>query len=106
MDIDLELAFVSRPANSTDQDFEAFLESILDELAKIGRDDIAITASLAARTASFTAFGGDGEPSFDTFLAAVRTALHAANCATPGWEEARLRLAAEGELIRGELVDA
>lgn len=105
MDIDLELAFVSHPDNSTDDDFERFLESILDELAKIGRDDIAVTASLTARTASFTVFEGDAEPSVDDFLAAVRTALHAANCGTPGWENARMRLAAEADIVRGELVD-
>ena len=105
MDINLELAFVGR-ADSTDEGFEAFIETILEELENIERDDIEVTASLTQRTATFTAFGGDGEASADRLLNDVRTALHAANCATPGWEAARLRLAAETVIVGGRLVDA
>lgn len=87
MNVDLMVEFVTAPADSTDTDFEGFLDQVLEELDKIGRDDIDVSASLAKRVVTFTVFGtDDADPSTDDFLAAVRTALHAANCETPGWE--------------------
>lgn len=94
MDLNVELSFVG-PDGATDDGFERFLEAVLDELDKIGRDDVEVTASLAKRTAIFTVFEGDAEPSVDKLLSDARTALHAANCNTKGWETATTRLVGE-----------
>lgn len=93
MEINFRLSFASS-APRTDEDFEEFVDCVIDELEKIDRDDIEITASLAKRTAVFTEFAED-ESSIEEFLAAVRTALHAANCTTKGWETHWSRLVAE-----------
>ncbi|MBB2921281.1 hypothetical protein [Cellulomonas cellasea] len=105
MDINVELTFVS-PEGSTDEDFEAFLECVIEELENIGRDDVELSASLANRSAIFTVFGTEELPSVDSVLADLRTALHAANCHTAGWEDARLKLAAETEIADGQLLSA
>lgn len=93
----LELAFTS-PVNATDENFEGFLELVIEGIENIGRDDIEVTASLTKRTASFTVFEGDTAPSADEFMSAVRTSLHAANCRTKGWEDASMRLLGEAQL--------
>lgn len=65
--------------------FGEFLDSVMDELEKIGRG-ADMCASLAAFTASFTVNSDDlSEDSLISALGAVRTALHAANCSTPSW---------------------
>lgn len=95
------------PAGANDDEFEAFLEVVADELEKINRSDIEFTASLTKREAIFTVFSSATvSPSADKFMADIRTALHAANCATPGWENARLRLNAESQLEDEILLDA
>lgn len=99
MDVNLRVQFVGFPPAATDDDFEEFLELVIDELERIGRHDIEMTASLASKNAVFTVFGSEATPSVDTMLADVRTALHAASCATPGWERADLRLDAEGPFV-------
>jgi hypothetical protein len=47
-----ELLFVHKP-KATDEQFEAFLERVMDELDNIGREDTNLGGSLAERTAEF-----------------------------------------------------
>lgn len=105
MNIDLRCMFVS-PDDSDDDTFEEFLDLVLDELERIGRDDVDLSASLSNRVATFTVFGDGSEPEIDKFFADVRTALHAANCATPGWETATLQIEAQTKIDDNRLVDA
>ncbi len=71
---------------ATDGAFEAFVAQVAEELGKIDRDDIDITATVTERRIVFTLFSEEDEPLTDDFLAAVRTALHAIPCGTAGWE--------------------
>ena len=86
MDIDVKLSFVPVCSEGTTEDLEAFLDRVMEELDNLGRDDVDYTASLAKRWVVFSAF--DVEPDEETwseFWSALRTALHAAGAATPGW---------------------
>jgi len=79
-----ELVFVH---TASDEQFEAFLDSVMDELDKIGHGDADLTASLTARRAEFLI--GLEEDDFEDaairLLSDLRTALHAAQCRTPDW---------------------
>lgn len=101
MESSIRIGFES-PSPRTDEEFEDFLDCVLEELDNIGRDDIELTASLAKRTAVFTQFPTDEHSSLDAFTSAVRTALHAAHCATQGWGEVDAHL----EANMSKLVDA
>jgi hypothetical protein len=83
-----ELVFVHTPA-TTDEQFEAFLDSLMDELDKIGYGDADLAASLAARTAEFIIGIDDDTSELEDvalrLLSDLRTALHAAKCHTPDW---------------------
>lgn len=95
MNLDLHLAFLG-PKNATDDDFDGFIDLVIEELEQIGREDIEVSARLAKRDATFTVFtDGDRTPSVDQFLADVRTALHAADCITAGWERGAQELRTE-----------
>ncbi|MDF9877460.1 hypothetical protein [Cellulosimicrobium cellulans] len=94
MNIDVICTF--EDAAGSDDQFEEFLDSVLDELDKIGRDDVDLSASVTQRKATFTVFGADDEdPEIDKFLSDLRTALHAAHCITDGWEKASLSVRAD-----------
>jgi hypothetical protein len=83
-----ELVFVHTPA-TTDEQFEAFLDSLMDELDKIGYSDADLAASLAERTAEFVIGVEDNTGGLEDvalrLLSDLRTALHAAKCHTPDW---------------------
>jgi hypothetical protein len=83
-----ELVFVHTPT-TTDEQFEAFLDSLMDELDKIGYGDADLAASLAERTAEFVIGVEDNTGGLEDvalrLLSDLRTALHAAKCHTPDW---------------------
>ncbi|KRD36794.1 hypothetical protein ASE27_10080 [Oerskovia sp. Root918] len=96
MNIDVICTF--EDADGSDEQFEDFLDSVLDELEKIGREDIDFSASITQRKATFTVFGADeADPEIDKFHSDLRTALHAAHCITEGWEKPSLSLRADSE---------
>lgn len=86
MNLSLYTAYTFPGRTATDDDFEAFVDQVVEELEKIDREDIDVTATLSRRVIVFTLFSEDDEPSTDAFLTAVRTALDAIPCGTPGWE--------------------
>ena len=86
MILDLDVIFVPVGPDATPDTFEAFLDVVMDELHKIGRDDFDYSATLAKFTATFTVYDLDDEaPDMNRFWSDLRTALHAAGAATPGW---------------------
>lgn len=84
-------AFDSEP-EATDDQFEEFLDRVMDELLNLEEVDPGIidpdmTASLAERTIAVN-MGVEADTTGDAarlYLANVRTALHAAGCGTPDW---------------------
>jgi hypothetical protein len=72
--------------DGTDDHFEAFLEAVLAQLDNIGRE-VNLAARIADRTADIDVcvIADDFEEAAYQFLVDVRTALHAAGCATHGW---------------------
>jgi hypothetical protein len=97
----VELTFVSSP-HGDDEQFEAFLDEVMDQLDNIGRE-VSLAARLAERVADFaTVIEADKiEDACAELLPDLRSALHAAGCSTAGWPEFR----AESPVIR-ELQDA
>jgi predicted chitinase len=95
------------PSGVTPEGFEAFLDQVMEELENIGRTDVDMAASLTGLTATFM-----GEVANATvaehikFLTDLQTALHAAECGTPGWQEAAHIVATRGVDRDGDLVDA
>jgi hypothetical protein len=96
---ELNVEFIAHIARGDDQtpkpsEFDALTDAILDELLKLGIE-ADVTASLKGGDLSLT-FGAeieDGEDiltAFQRALGAVRTALHAAEVGTPGWEKGRM----------------
>jgi hypothetical protein len=81
-----ELLFVHKP-EATDEQFEAFLERVMDELDNIGREDTNLGGSLAERTAEFVmdVEADSFEDAVVSMMSDLRTALHAADCSTAGW---------------------
>ena len=80
----VDLTFES--ASASPDAFEAFLDRVLEELAKIDVD-ADVTASLAKYEASFELpLPNSDLEATSTALAALRSALHAADCGTAGWE--------------------
>lgn len=83
---EIRVSFATEDA--TDENFEDFIECVVDELAQLGQE-VDVTGSGAAREASFLM--PVEQLSDDALIAALtdlRTALHAAQCATPGWPDA------------------
>lgn len=84
--------------------FDAFLDRVADEFASLG-SELDYTASLANYTATFSIPADD--LSTDALIKAVstlRTALHAADCRTPGWPSAHSLLGARA--VDGNLASA
>jgi hypothetical protein len=78
---EIELRF-ARPVQNGPSQFEELLDTVTDELLKIGVD-ADYTASLADLTAIWTIDVPDAsEQSLINALTALRTALHAAGCNT------------------------
>ena len=83
--IAVEVTFVADQP-STDEQFEAFLDQVIEQLDSIGRD-VNLGASLALRTADFaiSVAGTDFPSAAQAFLGDIRTALHATGCITANW---------------------
>lgn len=83
--ISVEAGFAG-PPGATDEQFGHFVNATAEEFAKLG-GDLSVAASLTERTADFTALieGPTEEDALARFLVDLRTALHAAGCATPDW---------------------
>lgn len=75
------------PPGASDEAFERFIDTAQAEFEKISDGDLSIAASLTGRTADFSAVipGESKDDALATFLVDLRTALHAAGCATPVW---------------------
>lgn len=73
-------------APSTDDQFEAFLDEVYTRFEEIDLH-VNLTARITDRVASFAATveASDIEAAISDFLVHVRTALHAADCATHNW---------------------
>jgi len=79
-----EIEFSFHPTSDPDL-FDDFLDRVVDELAKIGRESD-VTATLARARASFTMpVENLSDEALIGVLSDLRTALHAADCGTPGW---------------------
>lgn len=86
-----EIVFASDRPDSGD-DFDAFLDEVLDHLYDLadkdgGLVDPTMTGSMATKRVNIM-MGVEADSSQDAariFSANVRSALHAAECATPGW---------------------
>jgi hypothetical protein len=86
MDVDVELEFIPVDARGTADELDAFIDTVLEELDKIGWGDVDVTATLAQRRVIFSAFDVESDrESMIKFWDALRTALHAAGAATPDW---------------------
>jgi hypothetical protein len=82
--LEVELHF--DPAGGDPATFDAFIDQVLDELRKIGRPQVDVTATLADHCARFTdQVNIEDLDAVERFLGDLRTALHAAECGTPGW---------------------
>lgn len=97
----VEVAFVSRP-HGTDEQFEGFLDAVVDQLAKIDCE-VQLAASLVDRRADFATSieAGDFTDAANSLLVDLRTALHAAGCNTSNWPT----FEATGHVVR-QLQDA
>lgn len=85
--LEIELGFVS-PNGATDDDFDEFLDCVMEELESIGREDVDLVASLAKRTAMFVVTAEDDDfNSVAQFMGDLRAALHAARCGTQAWPD-------------------
>lgn len=84
--ISVNMSFVG-PSGSTDEDFGRFINATAAEFEKISNGDLVAGATLTTRTADFTALvpGTSLSDVENRFLVDLRTALHAAGCATPHW---------------------
>ncbi len=82
---EVDLAFVS---NGATEEFDEFLDRVLDELEKLGRE-VDYTASASALTATFSISADDfSDDELIAALTALRTGLHAAGCGTAIWPQA------------------
>jgi hypothetical protein len=82
------MQFVNPDGTATEEDFEAFLDRVIEELDNLG-SEADVTSSLARMDAEF-GVGIESETFEDataSFLTALRTALHAAECNTADWPE-------------------
>lgn len=91
-DLQVDLGFVCSGANDTDDEFDEFTDRVMDALCDLAQADSGIidpdiSARLAERSVSIL-MGIEADSFKDAlrlFSANVRTALHTAECATPGW---------------------
>ncbi|MCO5971727.1 hypothetical protein [Actinoallomurus soli] len=89
----VDLSFAPASGPDRDEDFDAFVEAVMDALCDLekvdsGLVDPDITAAIADRSISVV-MGVEADTFRDAvrlFSANVRTALHAAECATPEWQ--------------------
>lgn len=83
--ISVEMWFVG-PAESTEEQFESFVDEVLGQIEALDRE-VTVTARLADFMAEFgtVAVGEDRDEEINSYLVDLRTALHAAGAATPGW---------------------
>lgn len=97
----VEITFVTSEP-STDEQFEAFLDRLVEQLDNIGRE-VNLGASLRDRVADFATSmpAADFPSAAATFLGDLRTALHATGCITADWP----RFEASEHVVR-ELLDA
>ncbi|WBB78971.1 hypothetical protein O7606_22695 [Micromonospora sp. WMMD882] len=88
----------SADPEGADEQFEAFLDEVLNQLAAIGREGVDLAARLTERYAEFetTVEATDFNTAGASFLMDLRTALHAAGCATADWP----RFAPHGQHVR------
>lgn len=82
--LEVDLTFSTE---ATSEQFEAFLDRVMEELAKLDYDDVELTAALALHQAEFVFPVVESMDSVIATLSALRTALHASMCATPDWPE-------------------
>jgi hypothetical protein len=91
-DLQVDLGFVCSGADDTDAAYDAFTDRVMDALCDLAEADSGIvdpdiSARLADRSLSIQ-IGIEADSFKDAlrlFSANVRTALHAAECHTPGW---------------------
>jgi len=85
--ISVEMWFVG-PAESTEDDFEAFLNQVLAQLENIERE-VTLAARLREKMADFgtVAEGETFDEALASYLIDLRTALHAAGANTQGWPQ-------------------
>lgn len=86
IDLSVEMIFKSAPTQNTDDQFEAFLDEVLAQFDRIGRE-VNLAARIGDRSAEFavTVDAENFDNAFNGFMPDLRTALHAAGCVTAGW---------------------
>ena len=99
-----EMSFTSDPVAS-DEQFDAFIDAVMEELSDLDVVDPDMVGSFADRTVAFTMGieAEDFEDAVPVFLSALRSALHAAGAHTPEWPVFERHIQAIRPL---ELVDA
>jgi hypothetical protein len=96
---------------ASEEQLEAFLDSVLEHLAELGYEDVDLVASLAEHHAEFLMGIRESEVEDRTdagiqLLGALRTAFHANMCATPAWPEVRATEEEFRTVEDDELLDA
>jgi hypothetical protein len=104
MHLAVELVFVNV---GDDEQFEAFLDSVMDELDKIGYSETNLAASLTQRTAEFVLLvKEDGLDAAIRALGDLQAALHAANIGTANWPDFEQSVTLRSVEIPNDLVAA
>ncbi|MFI6574529.1 hypothetical protein ACIBFB_01920 [Nocardiopsis sp. NPDC050513] len=87
-----DLSFNARNGADSDEEFDAFVDRLVEELDNLqecdpGIVDPDVVGSLTNRTVSITmgVEAGNLEDASRLFSANIRAALHAAECETPTW---------------------
>lgn len=83
-DVDVELQFIPIEVTGTPDELDTFIGTVLDELDRLGWDEVDVTATLAQRKVIFSVFDLELEQQVK-FRDALQTALQAAGAYTPGW---------------------
>lgn len=84
--LELECLFTPASPDQIDEQFEAFLDCVLEALEDIGRTEVDVVASLRDHRAIFTErVPSAGVDEAAQFITDLRTALHSAKCSTPNW---------------------
>ncbi|HEX6470978.1 MAG TPA: hypothetical protein VF069_17900 [Streptosporangiaceae bacterium] len=111
--LQVDLGFVCSGADDTDDAFDAFTDRVMDALCELGEADSGIVdpdivARLADRSMSIV-MGVEADSFRDAlrlFSANVRTALHAAECHTPGWPSFKPATDSLPQAHRADFADA
>ncbi|TQS42457.1 hypothetical protein [Cryptosporangium phraense] len=87
--------------------FRALLDCLMEKFAEIGLPEVDYSGSLAQREAEFlmTVEASDFESAVIVAMGDLRTALHAAECATPDWPDVHT-LTESIRRIQPDLADA